>query len=92
VNELSELKQLWLKLLGDVPAADQWELWAAMHTIAVIKKGILQCAAKNMALGKIMDQNFKLRFASSVMNIQSDRNAEHAENRERLKSEFGGAQ
>jgi hypothetical protein len=87
-----ELKQLWQKLIGELPADDQWELWAALHTPAVIRKGILATASKNMSLGRTMDQGFKLRFASKVMIVQSERDAANAANRERVRKSFGGAQ
>ncbi len=69
MNELNSLKQLWQKLIGPSPSDAQWELWSAMHVGAVIKKGVLQTAAKNLALGKTMSLDYQIRFASKVRTI-----------------------
>jgi hypothetical protein len=88
MNEINtnthSLKMLWAKMLATPPADDQFGLWAEMHTNEVIREAILKTAAKNMSLGKTMDQNYKVRFASKVMLAQSERNASNAKNRELL--------
>ncbi|MGE5052931.1 MAG: hypothetical protein ACM3WP_02110 [Acidobacteriota bacterium] len=89
---MNELKALWQKLLAVPPADDQWQLWAELHTPAVIRKAILATASKNMSLGRTMDQDFMLRFASKVMIVQSQRDVDNAANRERVRNTFGGAQ
>ena len=88
---MNELKQLGQKLIGPPPADDQWQLWSKLHTPAVIRKAILATAAKNMSLGRTMDQDFTLKFASKVMIVQTERDAENAANRERLRRSLGGA-
>lgn len=72
---MRELINLWTKTLGTPPADDQFALWAEMHAVEVIRQAILRTAAKNMSLGKTMDQGYKVRFASKVMLAQSERNA-----------------
>ena len=83
-TNIHSLKMLWAKMLGTPPADDQFGLWAEMHTSEVIREAILKTAAKNMSLGKTMDQGYKVRFASKVMLAQSERNASNAKNRELL--------
>lgn len=88
---MNELKQLWQQLLGQPPDDAQWQLWSELHTLAVIRKGILATTSKNLSLGRTMDQDFMLRFASEVMIVHSERDAAHAENRERVRNSVGGA-
>ncbi len=77
MNELNSLKQLWQKLIGPSPSDDQWTLWSELHTPAVIRKGVLQTAAKNLALGKTMSLDYQTRFASKVMIDQTARDAQN---------------
>jgi len=88
---MNELKQLWQKLVGPLPSDDQWELWAAMHTPVVIRKGVLQTAGKNLSLGKTMTLDYQIRFASKVMIDQTNRDAQNLVYRERLRK-MGDAQ
>ena len=89
---MNELKTLWGQLLGKIPSDQQWAFWELMHTPAVIRHGILKTTQKNLSMGGTMDSDYKLRFASKVMLTQTERNAEHAANRERLRQEFEGQQ
>jgi hypothetical protein len=65
---MNELRELWQKFLGEVPSDQQFQLWLAMHTPATVKHGILKAAEKNMALHGNMSADYKIRFASAVMN------------------------
>lgn len=85
-----ELINLWTKMLGTPPMDEQFTLWGEMHTGQVIRQAILKTAAKNMSLGKTMDQGYKVRFASKVMLAQSERNASSAKNRESLHEQMMG--
>ena len=80
-TNIHSLKMLWAKMLATPPADEQFTLWGEMHTNEVIREAILKTAAKNMSLGKTMDQGYKVRFASKVMLVQSERNASNAKNR-----------
>lgn len=85
---MQELIELWTSLLGTPPAEEQFTVWLALHTREVIRLAIAKTAAKNLSVGKTMDSDYTIRFASKVMLNQSERNAEHAANREKLKREF----
>jgi hypothetical protein len=82
---MNEIKALWQKLLGTTPSDEQFALWSEMHTPEVMRKGVLQTAAKNLALGRTMTQDYKVRFASKVMIDQSAREVQNAIYRERLR-------
>ena len=84
------MQELWRSTLGCPPMLEQFGLWAALHTEDVIKKGILRTARKNIELGGAMSQEYRVRFASRVMLVQSQRDAEHSENRSRLAAEMEG--
>jgi hypothetical protein len=73
-----QLVSLWQKLLGTPPVEAQFGLWAELHTAEVIRKGILHTAAKNLSLGSTMGFDYKIRFASKVMNTQTRKNADIA--------------
>ncbi len=88
---MEELIQLWTKMLGELPGTTQFEIWMALHTPDVVKLGILRTAAKDLSLGKTMSLDYKIRFASKVMLVQTGRAAEHVANRAKLCAEFGGA-
>jgi hypothetical protein len=85
---MQELIKLWQSLLGAPPAEEQFTVWLAMHTHEVIRLAIARTAAKNLSVGKTMDSDYKIRFASKVMLTQTERNNEHAANREKLAREF----
>jgi hypothetical protein len=87
---MRELIELWTKMLGTSPADEQFTVWAAMHTPEVVQQAILKTAAKDLSLGKTMTLDYKIRFASKVMLTQTERNKEHATNRQRLNDEFVG--
>ena len=88
---MRQLIVLWTNLLGTPPSDEQFTVWTAMHTDEVVKQAILKPAAKDMSLGRTMSLDYKVRFASKVMLVQSERNAVHAANRERLRGELGNA-
>ncbi len=87
---MTDPKTLWRQLLGDPPSDEQWTVWATLHTPEVITQAIAKTAGKNLSLGKTMSLNYKTAFASKVMLVASQRNAEHAANRERLRQEMEG--
>jgi hypothetical protein len=87
---LTELKNLWGQFLGGIPCDQQWAFWATIHSPEVIRNGVLQTVKKNLSVGGIMSDDYKLRFASKVMITSESRNEEHAENRERLAAEMEG--
>jgi hypothetical protein len=87
---MSELIQLWGKMLGELPRTEQFTVWAALHTPEVVRQGILRTAAKDLSLGKTMTLDYKIRFASKVMITQTERNTSNAINRQRLSEEFEG--
>ena len=67
---MTELKNFWTVLFPEVPApADrQFSLWLALHDPATVKTGIAQLAAKHSKVGGQMENDYMIRFASSVMN------------------------
>jgi len=87
---MRELKDLWTTMLGTPPADEQFTVWAALHTSKVAHHGILKTAAKDLSLGKTMTLDYKIRFASKVMLVQTERNTSNALNRQRLSQEFEG--
>jgi hypothetical protein len=88
---ISALIELWTKVLSDPPSDEQFALWTALHTPEVVRQGILRTAAKDLSLGKTMSSDYKVRFASKVMLTQTERNAAHATNREKLREELENA-
>lgn len=89
---MRELVELWTTMLGIPPADEQFTVWAALHTPEVVRKAILTTAAKDLSLGRKMTLDYKIRFASKVMLVQSERNMHNVVNRERLNQEFAGHQ
>ncbi|MGA8313391.1 MAG: hypothetical protein WB755_25435 [Terriglobales bacterium] len=87
---MRELINLWTKTLGTPPADEQFTVWAALHSPEIVRKAILTTAAKDLSLGKTMTLDYKIRFASKVMLVQSERNTSNALNRQRLSEEFEG--
>jgi hypothetical protein len=85
---MRQLIELWATMLGTPPSNEQFTVWSALHTEAVIRLAIMKTAAKDLSLGKTMSLDYKIRFASKVMLTQTERNADHAANRERLREEF----
>jgi hypothetical protein len=85
---MRQLKALWEKMLGTPPADYQFTVWTALHTEEVVRLAILKTAAKDLSLGKKMYFYYKILFASKVMLTQTERNADHAANRERLRRQF----
>ena len=66
--EQKELMEVWEKLLGRTPDESQFDVWIAQHDPAVVRYGIMKTAAKNLALNRLMDDDHRARYASSVMN------------------------
>jgi uncharacterized membrane-anchored protein len=62
-----------------------------LHAESVVRKGVLQAAAKNLSLGQTMTLDYKIRFASKVMIDQTARDEENAARREQLRKQYGGA-
>jgi hypothetical protein len=87
---MRELINLWTKTLGTAPADEQFAVWAALHTNEVVRQAILTTAAKDLSLGKTMTLDYKIRFASKVMLVQTERNTSNALNRLWLRQEFEG--
>jgi hypothetical protein len=86
--ELTDLIELWKRTIGDPPTPQQFELWLALHTPEVVRKGIIKSATKNLNLGGQMSLDRLVRFASSVMTTATEQAAEHALNRERMQEEM----
>lgn len=86
---MTTLKNLWSSLLGNPPEDEQFTVWSELYTPEVIRQAIVKTAAKNLSLGKTMSLDYKTRFASRVMIVQTERNREHAANRERIAQQFG---
>lgn len=85
---MRELIGLWTTMLGTPPSEEQFTVWCALHTPEIVRQGILRTAAKDLSLGKKMTLDYKVRFASKVMLVQSERNVNNAVNREKLRQEF----
>jgi hypothetical protein len=79
---------LWHQLLGEIPSDQQVDLWSALHTPEVIRRGILKTAQKNMSFGSTMSADHKLRFASKVMITATAQKIEHTANRDKVRREF----
>ena len=82
------MKELWKQTLGALPSETQWAIWQGLHTPEVIKRAILKTAIKNQQLDGTMSDDYKLRFASKVMNTLTEQSAEHAANRAQLQAEM----
>lgn len=89
---MRQLRELWETMLGNPPTDDQFTVWTGLHTPEVVTQAILKTAAKDLSLGRTMTLDYKVRFASKVMLTQTERNADHAGNRARLREEFEGVQ
>ena len=63
-------------MLGTSPSDEQFSVWAALHTPKIVRRGLSGPAAKDLSLGKTMTLDYKVRFASKVMLVQSERNTE----------------
>jgi hypothetical protein len=62
-----ELKDLWTRTLGELPAPEQFELWLSLHTPETVRVGIQKTAMKNLQLNRTMTLDRKIRYASKVM-------------------------
>jgi hypothetical protein len=64
-----ELKVLWKALFRtNPPDESQWDIWARMHDAETIREGLLGLAIKDRKLGGEMTMDYRIRFASSLMN------------------------
>lgn len=87
---MRELIELWAKTLGEPPAAEQFEVWLALHPAEVVRKAILRTAIKNQKVGGTMPQDYRIKYASKTMLVTADRDAANAENRRRLADAMSG--
>ena len=87
---MSELIELWRRTIGEPPTLRQFEVWGALHTDDIIRRGILKTATKNLSLSVPMSPNHLIRFASKVMTTATDQIAANARNREALNQEMEG--
>lgn len=62
-----DLKDLWARTLGELPAPEQFELWLSLHTPETVRVGIQKTAMKNLQLDRTMTLDRKIRFASKCM-------------------------
>jgi hypothetical protein len=81
---ISELKDLWQRLLGDIPNDTQFQLWISLHSIETVRHGILKTSVKNQSSGGRMSADHKVRFASAVMNGYAQQKATNINIRRRL--------
>ena len=54
-------------MISESPA-HQFAIWAAQHSAKTIRHGLVTTAVKNVQLNSVMNQDYAVRFASSVMN------------------------
>jgi hypothetical protein len=87
---VGELVNLWKRTIGQTPTTQQFETWAALREPEVIKRAIIATAKKNLKLNGEMSEEYRIRYASSVMIVQERRAAEHAANRQAISAEFRG--
>jgi hypothetical protein len=88
---MRQLIELWATTLGTPPADEQFVVWTESYGANVVRRAILATATRNLKLNGAMDTDYKIRFASKVMIIQTERNVANAANRERLHKEFEGS-
>lgn len=63
------LMRMWSNLMpGYMPDDVQWNLWLNLHDITTVKIGITRTAKKKKTLQNKMNDDYAVRFASSVMN------------------------
>ena len=69
-KSVPELKETWSLLFPEVmiPPDQQWALWLMLHDAKVVREGIAQLATKYNKLGSNMDADYRVKFASAVMN------------------------
>jgi len=82
VIQLVQLKELWTVLFTVPPPSDeQFGLWVFKHGPEVVRAAIGQLATKYQKTRGAMDQDFMIRFASSVM-IRLTRESDSRQNRD----------
>ena len=64
---LTDLRDLWTRLLGNPPEPDQFVWWATHFSDEVIKYGIQRVAAKNLAMSGKMTLAHRDAYATKVM-------------------------
>jgi hypothetical protein len=68
-TQIIELQTPWIKLMGDSPPdTTHFAVWLAEHRPEIVRHGIVKAAQKNLNLGRQMDQDHRVRYASSCMN------------------------
>jgi hypothetical protein len=80
---IETLMGIWERTLDNTPPREQFELWAVDNSHQVIKEGIVATAKKNLKNlrdGGAMSQDYRLKFASDVMNVRTARNNKYAAN------------
>jgi hypothetical protein len=65
--QLENVRELWMKVLGEPPSDQQFGVWLESHGADVVRRGILKAATKNLQMGGTMSQDHAIRFASKVM-------------------------
>ena len=64
-----ELKVLWKALFRTEPPTErQWAVWAIFHDADTIREGMLQLAIKDKKMAGGMSADYRIKFASAVMN------------------------
>lgn len=68
-DEILALRNLCSSLFRvSVPADEQFALWLFRHGADIMNEAMAELATKYQKLGGEMDQNYMIRFASSVAN------------------------
>jgi hypothetical protein len=65
--ELTNLKEFWASVFDETPSDAQFVVWADLHSLDTIRRGITKTAIKNLQKGGTMTLDHKVRFASKVM-------------------------
>jgi hypothetical protein len=74
-DEIIAFRILWSSLFKvSAPADEQFALWLFRHGANVMNAAIAELATKYQKLGGNMDENYMIRFASSVANRMSREN------------------
>jgi hypothetical protein len=74
-DEIIALRNLWSSLFKvSAPADEQFALWLFRHGADIMNEAMAELATKYQKLGGNMDENYMIRFASSVANRMSREN------------------
>ena len=79
VEDLGALKKLWTSLMPDapVPHNQQFITWLNLHTPEVLLATIQKTANKFVTLDGKMDEDFLVRYTSSVANNKTHKQEPH---------------